>query len=242
MKPHLHRRCRGICLALAGTMALASGHASATIPVIDVAAIAQLRSQLDAWRSQLTGMAQQLGQLQQTYAAVTGQRGLQAFLPITTAARNYLPVTWPDATAALGSFGPLAGAVASQQSRNAVLSAADLARFPVAIQALVTADRRETAANAVATQAAYTAASSRFTGLQTLIERIGSTPDAKSIAELQGRIAAEQAMLANEALKLTALNQVATAEAAVDALRERELVVASHGSFTTRFQPTPPAP
>ena len=66
--------------------------------------------------------------------------------------------------------------------------------------------------------------------------------DAKAIAELQGRIGAEQAMLANDGLKLAALAQTASAEAAARSLSVREQVVANHGSFAARFQPTPPAP
>ncbi len=48
--------------------------------------------------------------------------------------------------------------------------------------------------------------------------KINGTPDPKAIAELQGRIAAEQAMIQNEQTKLQMYQMVAAAE---DRLQER---------------------
>jgi type IV secretion system protein VirB5 len=98
------------------------------------------------------------------------------------------------------------------------------------------------AGNQAVTRLAYAHSSDRFASLATLIERIGATPDAKAIAELQGRIGAEQAMLTNDGIKLAALAQSASAEAAARDLAVREQVIANHGAFASRFQPSPPAP
>ena len=64
--------------------------------VIDVAAIRQLVAQVNYWRQQITGMQNQLKQLQQTHAALTGGRGMELLLPTSAAQRNYLPADWAE--------------------------------------------------------------------------------------------------------------------------------------------------
>jgi type IV secretion system protein VirB5 len=227
-------------------LSLASGRADAMIPVIDVAAVTQLLQQMLSWEEQLRGMQQQLSQLQQTYAAMTGARGMQSVLAISPQARNYLPTDWAalqDVVAGTGSaYADLARAVRAQVAANAVLKPTEVTRFSADLQALLVAERLAVASGQTLNRAAFARTSDRFTSLQTLIDRIGAAPDAKAIAELQGRIGAEQAMVANEGLKLAALVQVGAAESDARALARREQVVANHGGFATRFQPTPPAP
>ena len=50
--------------------------------VIDVAAIKQLVAQINYWKQQIDAMKKELNQLQQTHAALTGPRGMQALLPL----------------------------------------------------------------------------------------------------------------------------------------------------------------
>jgi type IV secretion system protein VirB5 len=232
--------------AVAITGLLDPATAVASMPVVDIAAVAQLRAQLEAWRNQLAGMSLQLAQLRDAYAAVTGHRGLQAVLAISPAARNYLPPTWAnlaaDSAGASGRYAALAAEIRAQMAANAVLTAEDLSRYPRGLRALL-GNARETAAGIdVSMRVVYSQSSARFAQLQQLIDHIAITADAKGIAELQGRIAAEQAMLANEAIKLTAAGQVAASEAASLELQRREQVVANHGAFDHRLQPVPPVP
>ena len=49
-------------------------------------------------------------------------------------------------------------------------------------------------------------------------------------------------MLANEAIKLAALAQVADAGREARELARRESVLQNHGAFAARFQPAPPVP
>lgn len=234
---------RAVCLALA---LAASDPAGAMVPVIDAAALQQLLQQVTAWEQQLQGMRLQLGQLQQTRAALTGARGMDQLLPMTAAARNYLPADWAGlaslATGGAGADPGLARAVRAQLEANSVLAAPDLAQLPQGLQSLLTAEREAVAAGQALTRTAYARSSDRFASLSTLIDRIRATPDAKAIAELQGRIEAEQAMLTNESVKLIALAQVADAERAARELTRRELVVQGHGVFGARLRPVPPVP
>jgi len=225
---------------------IAAAPANATIPVIDVAAVRQLIQDAISWQHQLQAMQAQLAQLQQTRTALTGSRGMEQLLRQTVADRNYLPADW----AGLGSlanggtrgYPEIATRIQALLKSNARLTDADLAKLsPDARTALVSA-RESASTNEALTQVAYERSSTRFASLGQLIERIGAAGDAKAIADLQGRIAAEQAMLENEAVKLQSLAYSADATRASAEVSRREAVIRGHGSFATRFQPTLPAP
>jgi len=237
---------KSMMAAALSAVVFAATPANAMIPVIDIASLTQLIQQVASWEQQLQGMAQQLSQLRDTYSSMTGQRGMQALLPITPQLRNYLPTDWATIDALTrgggGGYADLARTVRAQLAVNAVLSPAELARLPTDLQAVLLADRQAVAGGQALTRTAYGRSSTRFADLQTLIDHIAAAPDAKAIAELQGRIAGEQTMVANEALKLVALAQVAGADAAARSLARQEQALANHGSFDARFQPTPPAP
>ena len=70
---------------------------------------------------------------------------------------------------------------------------------------------------------AYDKAKSRLTQIDQLMAKINDTPDPKAIAELQGRIAAEQAMIQNEQTKLQMYQMVASAEDRLQEQRQREI-------------------
>jgi type IV secretion system protein VirB5 len=220
--------------------------AGAAMPVIDVAAIRQLATEVSDWQEQLQQMRLQLSQMQQTRAALTGARGMDAVLPVTLAARNYLPVSAADLAAVVqGGTGidPAITALArAMADAGTVATAADIARLSPAQQETVSDEREGLAAAQALMRAAYVRSSDRFGLLATLIQQIRSAPDAKAIAELQGRIAAEQAMLANETIKLSALAHVVDADRAMRDHVRRETALHGHGTFAARFQPSPPVP
>ncbi len=239
-------RSRKTTAAALAVLLVASLPAQATVPVIDVAAIMQMIQQILAWEQQLEGMRMQLDQLQQTKSALTGSRGMAQLLPITVAARNYLPADLASlsdvVSGGLGAGAAVAHEAQSRVAANAVLSATELQRLSPQLQALLATDRQAVATSQALSRLAYSHSSDRFAALSTLIDQIRATPDAKAIAELQGRIEAEQAMLANEGIKLSALAQSAEADRNARDLARREAVVQGHGSFAARFQPKPPVP
>ena len=241
------RRRAGLVLTTAIATAGVAGtsqDAAAALPVIDVASLVQLTQQITYWRQQLLGMTNQLTQLRSTYAAITGSRGMQTLLPITARARNYLPEDWQQLLAladqAGAGYNGLSTQIEQLMRSNAVLDAAALARLSPEDRTRFEADRRQVATLQASMREAFSSTSRRFTTLQTLIDRIGAATDDKAIQDLQGRIAAEQAMLANEQTKLLALAAVGNADAEARANREREQVVEGHGSFGQRFTPALP--
>lgn len=223
---------------------LAAPAAQAQMAVVDVAAVRQLVAQVNSWRQQITGMQNQLNQLRQTHSALTGGRGMELLLPTSAAERNYLPADWAEMLRVLdgnsAQYGALSGAVSAAIDARAVLDDARLASMTAVERDSVLQARQAAAASAVMAQRAYAHAGQRFAALQALVVAVGNAPDAKAIADLQGRIAAEEAMLANEQAKLATLAQSAQAEQWVQAVELREAALAGHGRFQSRLRPTLP--
>jgi type IV secretion system protein VirB5 len=221
---------------------MAMPSARAQWAVIDVASIQQLMVQIEYWKQQVEGMAAQLDQLQQTHAALTGGRGMEALLATSTAQRNYLPADWAGMLKVLegtgGPYGDLSAAVAAAIDARKVLSDARLEGLGEAERDSVLKARQAAAGAAVTAQRAYANAGQRFEALQELVNAIGEAADAKAIADLEARIAAEQAMLGNEQAKLATLYQASQAEQWAQAQALREAAIAGHGEFAARFHPT----
>lgn len=221
-------------LVLTAIMAIAPLQARAGIPVIDVTAIANLVQQVGYWQQQITAMSNQLNQLQQTYNSMTGGRGMESLMPITNQQRNYLPRDYTELmnvmNGASTTYAGLSSQVQSAMAANAVLSSTQLANMTPEMRQIVENGRRAAAMIGTMSQSAYQNTSQRFGALQGLMTAIGAAGDTKAILDLQGRIAAEQAMLTNEQSKLQQLFQVAQADQWAQQQRIRERAAADVGS------------
>jgi type IV secretion system protein VirB5 len=216
--------------------------ANAQFAVIDVAAVTQLISEVQTLEQQLATARSQLTEAQSELQSMTGSRGMQQLLSGTV--RNYLPGDWSTLQAVLpgggtGGYGALAGDVARALDANTVLTPQQLAALPLPAGQSLTAARQSAALLQALTHEALANSSARFASLQQLINAIGAAGDQKSILELAARIGAESGMLQNERTKLADLYQAVAAEQSANAQRTRELVVAGHGQFTSRFEPRP---
>ena len=167
---------------------------------------------------------------------------MQNLLAVPTEERNYLPGDWQEMEQVLAGqsarYGELARAVEGGVVSNALLTPAFMAGRSPEEQRVIEQSRRNAAWLAATTRAAYAQTSARFGELQQLIAAVGRVADAKAAADLQARIATEQAMLANEQAKLELLAQMAAAQEAIGAQQRREAALAGHGTFAARFQPT----
>lgn len=226
---------------IAAAAALVPLHARAGMPVIDFAAIASLTQQLMAWQQQLSGMQKQYEQLQQskdqltqTYGAMTGSRGMEQLLPTPEAARNYLPPSYGElmktADGTSAGYQGIADQVQAIMKAQSILSGAQMQSLSPEMRQIVEQGRQASALFSGVTQSAYQNTSQRFAALQQLIHHIGSAQDPKAIQDLQARIQAEQAMLANEQTKLQSLYQIARSEEAAHRQRIRERSAADIGS------------
>jgi type IV secretion system protein VirB5 len=227
------RKCWIWVVVLTGWLMLGVPMAHAQFAVVDVGAIAQLMQQVQTLREQLETTRDQLSQARQQYESMTGGRGMQQLLAGTV--RNYLPPDWAAIEQVLegaaGGYGALAADLQRLIDRNAVLTARAVAALAPTQREQLEAARREAALRQALTRSALRIASERFASIQQLIAAIGGAGDSKAILDLQARIAAEQGMLQNEAIKLDVLYQAAQAEQWARHQQLREQAIADIGSL-----------
>jgi P-type DNA transfer protein VirB5 len=232
------RHSKGTLLMLACLVGVAITPPSrAQWAVVDVGAITQLIQQVNYWKQQIQAMSSQLNQLESTYNAMTGNRGMQNLLPQTAQQRNYLPTNWQGLVATLnglsGSYGALSVLLNSTLSTNSILTPAQLARLSPQEQAQLQSSRNSAALMQATSQQALQASSQRFVTLQQLINAIPTATDQKGALDLQARIAAEQVMLQNEQTKVQTLNQALQADERARQQRAQELSISNLGSLRT---------
>jgi len=228
---------------LPATLVLLSGMAStaqAQFAVIDVASLSQLVSEVQVLQQQLETARGELTQAQSEYQSITGVRGMEGLLRGTE--RNYLPPDWGTLQSTLqGSarYPQLAADVQNALQMLSVLSAQQLAALSPVAAAQLQARRQTIALLQSLSHESLANSSGRFASVQQLIDTIGQATDQKAILELLARIAGEEDMLQNEHTKLQVLYQGVQAQDLANAQSVRELTVAGHGQFQSRFQPQP---
>lgn len=207
--------------------------AQAQWAVIDVNAIVQLAKEVATLQQQLTTAQAELSEARTTYQAMTGDRGMERLLEGTP--RNYLPTDWADLQQVLQGSSSAYGALASNTqgliTANAVLSGQQISALSPTERAEMLADRQHAALLQALTRDALSTASARFSDLQQLINAIPAATDQKGALDLQARIAAEQAMLENETIKLDVLYQTQAAEREAEDEQIREQAIANVGSL-----------
>lgn len=180
--------------------------AHAGIPVIDAANLAQAIQQVTAWAQQYQQMVQQIQQLQQQYQNLNGIRNMGSLVN-NPLARQYLPSDYQTILSnGVGQWQAIYNASKKFDMATSSLSASSDAAQ--AFQQIA----KQAAINRAGAEEGYKTASQRFSDIQVLLDRVNNAPDAKDIADLQGRIQAEQVMMQNEANKLAMLQQLASAQ------------------------------
>lgn len=215
-----------VSLILAGGMFVSSA-VFAQIPVTDVASIGtQVTNQIETiakWKLQYDQMMGQIEQAKQQYESLTGSRGLGNIMN-NPAMRDYLPGDWQAVYDSVrnGGYSGLSGTGKSVYDANKIYDACGhltiaQQRTSCEAQAVKGAQDKGFALDA------YNAAKSRISQIDQLMAKINDTQDPKAIAELQGRIAAEQANIQNEQTKLQMYAMVAAAEDRVQQQRQAEI-------------------
>lgn len=172
-----------------------------------------------------TQAQQTYAQLQQTYNSTVGNRGLGNLINNPTA-RQYLPSDYQSVLSSVSTgSGDLTGLAKQILSNNSVLNANQLAALSPANQQAITNARNQNASLSAASQSAFSAASQRFSTLQTLIDSIDGQTDPKAIQDLQARIQAENVMMQNENARLVAMGSASTQQQAVQQQQDRERAV-----------------
>ena len=203
-----------------------TGTSWAQIPVTDAAAIANAQTAhgeaVAKYVEQIQQLKMQVEQVRQQYAALTGVRNLGDILN-NPQLREYLPQEWQQVYDAIrsGGYEGLTGAARSIYEANRVYdTCAGLiaeARQTCAAQAVKPAQDKAFAVEA------FAKAQQRLAQIEALMGQINQTADPKAIAELQGRIAIEQAAIQNEQTKLQMFALISQAEDRLQQQRQHEI-------------------
>ena len=147
-------------------------------------------TQVASWAAQYIQMVREYNQLVAEYSSLNGIRGM-ADLVNNPTARKYLPDDYMEALSnGYGDWKALKELL-DKDSQN--LSTEE--RYKKVV--------KQIAIDEAMTAAAYKKASERIRDIQILLNKVNDAPDAKDIADLQGRIQAESAMLQNEQAKIS---------------------------------------
>ncbi len=159
--------------------------------------VAQEVTQVISWALQYQQMVEEFQQLEETYRSLNGARGMEELVN-DPEIRKYLPEDY-------------AGVL--QQGYGNWLELRDLLESSSGDKTFYDRTRDKLAIDEAMTQEAYRQASKRIQDIQVLLDKLKDTPDAKDIADLQGRIQAEQTMIQNERVKLAMLQSLQEIEA-----------------------------
>lgn len=214
-------------MGVAVSLVLISSQALAQIPVTDGAAIKMsVQQQVETmakWKLQYDQMVSQIDQMKQEYQSITGVRGLGDVLN-NPALRDYLPDDWQGVYDSVksGGYAGLSGRAGQVYNDNKIYDTCvnhtnEQSRISCEAQAVKGAQDKAFALDA------YDKAKERLGQIDALMQEINRTQDPKSIAELQGRISAEQALIQNEQTKLQMYSMVASAEDRLQQQRQREI-------------------
>jgi type IV secretion system protein VirB5 len=201
---------------------------AAGIPVFDAASVMQAIASVQELKSQVE-------QQKQLYSALNGNRGMGTLLN-NPALRNYLPDDWKKVYDTLnsGDVSGLTGSAAQIRKANQIFDCAKVQNAQDKLlcnrSAGLSAAQKSFGLNA------YDQSTKRMDQIESLMKQINQTSDAKSIAELNARLQAENALIQNEQIKLQMFSELSRAEENLLKQQQREQAMAdAHRTPGTTF-------
>lgn len=211
MKRHL------IPIAIAAAVSLGGSAAHAQLAVYDAASYAKLIQQATTAVNQLNELKTQVSQGQQLLSSLNDASGVNRIASAlgVPSLRSFLPDTSAFSAAAKGNFSAL-GAIGAKA--DAIRSASRLytAAADDPLGADLEAAGQRAARDLALGQSVTDAGAQRLEGLKDLQAAIDTAPNARAVMDLQARATTEQAMIANDQMRLQG---IAMAQAAEDRLR-----------------------
>lgn len=221
MKPRI------VLLAGALTLGLA-GSAHAQLAVFDASNYAKAIEEATTALNQLRQLEQQVSQGAQLLTSLNANSGVNALASVLQqpGLRTILPDINAFVTAGQGDLtqlGALGSAAQAIRTQNRLFTPAP----GDAIGADVEAAGDRAARDLAAGQAVATTAQARLTGLQQLQTALTTAGDARAVLDLQARLQAEQAMIANDQMRLQGVAMAQAAEDRLQQQRDRERMEAA---------------
>ena len=202
-----------VALALASTGGSSASWAQAGpgIPTFDVSTYAQTLATVKNTLAAVEQAKAQVAEAQRLYASMnklTNVNGIATVLN-DSAVRNVLPAEARDMTklmsgdlSSTGAVGDRAKTILDQYRVDVGLSSSDADQ---GYQAAIDRTNGQAATQAAIADTAYDVANQRTRGLEELRTSLDSATDAKEVMDLQARIAAESAHIANDQMKLQSI-------------------------------------
>jgi type IV secretion system protein VirB5 len=191
-KPNIKAFIIALTLAISLQASITPANAGG-IPVIDVANLANTLENIVQWGKQLQAMKEQYAQQLAQYQSMTGKRGFGNVLN-DPKLRQYLPVDAQKVYSQMMRPVQSMDVCNGQITESLTLCQAEVKKYYI--------DRDNY-------EKAYDNASTEQTQIQGLIDQINNTDDPKAIAELQARMAGEQAKIQNTVVQLQLSAQLA---------------------------------
>lgn len=206
-----------ITVALVGAISLAGSAAHAQLAVYDAASYAKLIQQATTAVNQLNELKTQVTQGQQLLSSLNDASGVSKIASAlgVPSLRSFLPDTSALSAVTKGDFSAL-GAIGAKA--DAIRSANRLWTAPAddPLGADLEASGQRAARDLALGQSVTDAGAQRLEGLKDLQAAIDAAPNARAVMDLQARATTEQAMIANDQMRLQG---IAMAQAAEDRLR-----------------------
>lgn len=233
-----HRRLPASVGAIVAATALAaSAPAHAQLAVFDASTYAKVLQETQTALQQLQQLEQQVQQGQQLLTSlnqISNVNGLATVLE-QPALRSFLPDAAAVVSAAQGDLQTL-GAIG--QNAQAIRSANQLYTPPAGdtLGAELMAAGNRAAINLATGQAVVQAGMTRLSGLQQLEGGLDTAANARAVLDLQARAQLEQAMIANDQMRLQGIAMTQAAQAQVQTQRDQERAAAASQARLSLYQ------
>jgi len=219
-------------LAIFCLASVSSASCFAQAPVIDYANLGQAIQQVSAWKTQLEQMRNQLDQARQTYQSLTTSRGFGSILN-NPQLLDTLPPNWAQVYRDVQKGGYRGLTSLGQQVRSANMVYDDcVGKLGVELTVCQRSQVKSAQDKAFGLEA-YDQAQKRLTNIQGMMAQINATSNPKEVAEIQARMGAEQALIANEANKLQLFKMLADAEEKLIQQQKREANIKDFNNKST---------
>ena len=174
----------------------------------------QLEAQVQQGQTLLTSLNQ--GSRVNGLATILEQPALRTFLPDAT---QYVSAAQGDLSA-LGPIGANAQAIRASTQLYSPVAGSETG-------AALTTSGNQVALSLATGQAIVQAGAARLTGLQQLQTSLGAAGDARAVMDLQVRVQIEQAMIANDQMRVQGLAMTQAAQSQLQAQQDKEQAAAS---------------
>lgn len=189
-----------IASTLAISVVMVAPTATAGIPVIDAGSIAQAVQQVIHMKTQIDNQISQIRNMEAQYKSITGSRNLGQLLN-DPALRNYLPQDYANIYDAIksGNTSKLSRSLDNIAKQEKAYANKKNGSDRYAMQSLI---------SKASSIEALEAQSKRLDNIQNLMGQINLANDPKAAQDLSNRLAAEQAMVQTEQVRINLMSQL----------------------------------